>query len=236
MSSTEQDILEPTNLKLPDVVEGDLAGQVYQEIREAICDFRIAPNQRLVQNALAAELGISRTPVRDALLHLSQEGLVQPARTRGGFVVTEFTPHEVLEIYDVRLALEPRAARHSTGKHSRTQLAEMRDTNALIGDVPDQSLREQYRLNQRFHELVVSECGNRILIRMLSQLWGMPSALRMYHQQLTRNDAQQVIHDEHESIIDALEQGDAAGVERQVRGHIAAARQTALDSFQSEGA
>jgi len=93
MKVTEQDVLEPTNLKFPDALEGDLAGQVYQEIREATCDFRIALNQRLVQNALVAELGTSRTPVRDALLYLFHEGLVKPARTRGGFVVTGFTPH-----------------------------------------------------------------------------------------------------------------------------------------------
>ncbi|MBN8868661.1 MAG: GntR family transcriptional regulator [Solirubrobacterales bacterium] len=223
------------DLKLPNVTEGELAGQVYTELREAICDGRIEANQRLVQNALAEELDISRTPVRDALLHLSQEGLVRPAPTRGGFIVTEFTPHEVLEIYDVRLALEPMAAAQSAGHHSRTQLAEMKDVNAEILEHPELPLREQYLLNQRFHELVVAECGNRILIRMLIQLWSMPSSWRMYHQQFEADDSHEIVYRGHASIVEALEDGDALLAEQRVRDHVAAAKQTTLDHFQAQG-
>lgn len=221
-------------LKLPSAHEGDLSQQVYRELREAICEGRIPPHQRLVQNSLAEDLGISRTPVRDALLHLSQEGLVQPAPARGGFLVTEFTPREVLEIYDVRLALEPGAAAAAAGKHSRTQIGEMRDVNIAIGEGDEESPREQYRLNERFHELVVAECGNRILIRMLSTLWGMPSSLRMYHLQIQAKGALRGIYEGHEQIIEALESGDADLVENRVRAHIAGAKQSALKHFSDE--
>lgn len=221
-------------LKLPAAHKGDLSQQVYRELREAICDGRIPPHQRLVQNTLAADLGISRTPVRDALLHLSQEGLVQPAPARGGFLVTEFTPQEVLEIYDVRLALEPMAAAAAAGRHSRTQLGAMRDINIAIREGVDMPPREQYRLNERFHELVVSECGNRILIRMLSTLWGMPSSLRMYYLQVGGPDVIEAIYEGHQGIIEALESGDSKLVESRVREHIVGAKQSALTHFSDE--
>ena len=141
----DADELAGLNLRMPETHTGGLSTQVYQELREAICDQRIRPNQRLVQNALADQLGISRTPVRDALSRLVQEGLVYPAPARGGFIVKEFTPHEVLEIYDVRLAMEPFGARQATGAHTRAQIAEMRDVNSEIESSSLDSVSEPRR-------------------------------------------------------------------------------------------
>ena len=79
------------HLTIDDASADGIAGSVYRELRAAICDFRLEPNQRLVQNNLADQLGISRTPVRDALMRLAQEGLVHPSPQRGGYLVSEFT-------------------------------------------------------------------------------------------------------------------------------------------------
>lgn len=224
--------LSDLRLQLPDGNSGELSAQVYRELREAICDYRIPPRQRLVQNALAEQLGISRTPVRDALARLVQEGLVDPAPVRGGFLVREFTPHAVLEIYDVRLALEPIAARGAAGRHSGAQIAEMRDINAAIGSATAGSLSEQYALNERFHALVIEPYENEIMKRMLAQLWQMPSALRMYHFQASFEE-RDVTVDEHAAIIDALETGDAATAVARIEDHIRGAKQIALDHFEA---
>jgi DNA-binding GntR family transcriptional regulator len=221
-------------LRLLDGAGEGLAQQVYRELREAICDYRLAPNQRLVQNALADQLGISRTPVRDALLRLLQEGLVRPAPWRGGFLVSEFTPHEVLEIYDVRIALEPLAAQQAAGRHSRTQIAELEDLNARISSEPGGSLSEHYALNHAFHSLVIEPCGNAILKRMLDQLWSMPSALRMYHQQVLAEAAISQMVEEHAGIVAALAEGDATLVRERLLAHLQGARSTALDTFDLE--
>lgn len=221
----------PLRLRRPDPSAGKLAMQVYEELRGAICDYRIPPNERLVQNALAEQLGISRTPVREALSQLAQEGLVYPAPVRGGFIVAEFTPQEVIEIYEVRLALEPLAARQAAGRHSRAQLAELRDVNASIAESDHASVEDQYRLNQRFHELVVDPSPNHILKRMLTQLWQMPSSLRMYHMQ-TGEDEQRLTVRQHAGIIEALESGDADLVEERVYEHIAGAQRLALEHFE----
>jgi DNA-binding GntR family transcriptional regulator len=224
--------LADLNLRTPDSHSGGLSAQVYQELREAICDCRIPPNQRLVQNALADQLGISRTPVRDALSRLVQEGLVYPAPVRGGFIVKEFTPHAVLEIYDVRLALEPVAARSATGNHSGAEIAEMRDLNEAIEISSLESVSEQYALNERFHGLLIQPCGNEIMKRMLAQLWQLPSSLRMYHFQAS-DEEHEITVVEHAGIIEALESGTADVVVERVEEHIVGAKQTALDHFQA---
>lgn len=228
----EAEVLTDLRLRLPDGNSGELSAQVYRELREAICDYRIPPHQRLVQNTLAEQLGISRTPVRDALSRLVQEGLVDPAPVRGGFLVREFTPHQVLEIYDVRLALEPVAARGAAGHHSGAQIAEMRDINEAIGSASSESLSRQYELNERFHALVVEPDGNEILKRMLSQLWQMPSALRMYHFQAGGEEDDLTVG-EHAGIIEALAAGDAAATVERVEEHIRGAKRIALERFEA---
>lgn len=230
----EADELVDLKLRMPEPTSGSLSAQVYQELREAICDQRVRANQRLVQNALADQLGISRTPVRDALSRLVQEGLVYPAPARGGFIVREFTTHEVFEIYDVRLAMEPFAARRAAGEHSRVQIAEMREINAEIESSSLDSLSEQYGLNERFHHLVIEPCGNEIMKRTLTQLWQMPSSLRMYHVQASPTEHEVTVA-EHADIIDALEDGDGDLVVGRLEHHILGAKQIALAHFEAEG-
>jgi DNA-binding GntR family transcriptional regulator len=224
--------LADLKLRTPDGHSGDLSGQVYRELREAICDCRIPPRRRLVQNALADQFGISRTPVRDALSRLVQEGLVDPAPVRGGFIVREFTPHAVLEIYDVRLALEPVAARGACGLHSGAQLAEMRDINAAIAAESADSVSHGYELNERFHALVVEPSDNQIMKRMLAQLWQMPSALRMYHFQ-TSDHEREVTASEHEGIVAALSDADPERLAGVIEQHIRGAKRIALEHFEA---
>jgi DNA-binding GntR family transcriptional regulator len=221
-------------LTIRPVVGHALAEAVYRELREAICDSRLPANERLVQNNLADQLGISRTPVRDALLRLAQEGLVHALPWRGGYAVTEFTAREVFDIYDVRGALEPLAAGRAAGGHSRAQLTALRELNDRIAEAPETSVGEHYQLNQAFHAAVIEPCVNVILKRMLEQLWSMPSALRLYYRQVAGGPIAQTV-DEHARIIDALDEGDPAAVEATVRSHIEQAREATLEHFDAAG-
>jgi DNA-binding GntR family transcriptional regulator len=237
---------QAVELRLDDQITEDLAGSVYRELRAAICDFRLQPNQRLVQNALADELGISRTPVRDALLRLAQEGLVQPAPQRGGYLVSEFTAREVLDIYDVRLALEPDAAAEVAGQHGAVSIATLRELNAKIASQPTADIAGTFELNRAFHALVVAPSENVIIRQMLDQLWSMPSALRMYHlQMLDGHDSSQMVEaqetivvaqmvEEHETIVVALENGDSAAVRAALASHIELARADAVQHVERD--
>ncbi len=217
-----------------DATDG-LAGSVYRELRAAICDLRLEPNQRLVQNNLADQLGISRTPVRDALMRLAQEGLVHPAPQRGGYLVSEFTTREVLDIYDVRLALEPSAAAQAAGHHGPAEIAKLRELNASIAAQTARQGAGAFELNREFHALVISHSENAIIRRMLSQLWAMPSALRMYNVQMYDGHDPQPMVSEHELIIAALESGDAVRVNDEVESHIEKARAEAVEHVEKPG-
>lgn len=205
-----------------------LAESVYRELRSAICEGRIPAGERLVQNGVADQLGISRTPVRDALLRLSQEGLVEPSPVRGGYLVSDFTEREVFDIYDIRLALEPAAAESATGRHSGAQLALLREINEQLREAPDFGTAESFELNRQFHDLVVAPCDNRIRRRLLDQLWSMPISLRMYQLHMISEDEWTKSIAEHDSIIQALEEGDPEAVRATVAEHIRISRADAL--------
>jgi DNA-binding GntR family transcriptional regulator len=206
-----------------------LANLVYRELREAICDSRLVPNQRLVQNALADHLGLSRPPVRDALLRLSQEGLVRAMPWRGGFTVSPFTVREVLDIYDVRLPLELLAVREAAGRHTAVQLAGLRELNQRIADGSVDRLLEQYGLNQGFHARVAEPSENDVLKRMLEQLWTMPSSLRMFYVQVADGEPTGHTVREHAAIVDALEAGDGDAAAERLQEHIEGAKRHAVD-------
>ena len=210
-----------------------LAESVYRELRAAICEGRIPAGERLVQNSLADQLGISRTPVRDALLRLAQEGLVEPSPVRGGYLVSDFTGRDILDIYDIRLALEPAAAASATGRHSASTLAELNEINEELRSTTAYTSKEGYDLNWRFHDVLIAPCENRIRRRLLDQLWSMPIALRMYQMNVVDADEWNTMLGEHGTIIKAVGEGDPEAVRATVAEHIRVSRADALQRVET---
>src|SRR5581483_11474189 len=106
-----------------DGVEPRLGEQTYNELRRAIVQGRLRPNQRLIETELAEEYAVSRTPVRETLQRLAVEGLIVPARR--GWIVREHSLEEINEIYEVRAALEGFAARLAAQRATKAQLDEI---------------------------------------------------------------------------------------------------------------
>ncbi len=226
---------QTTDLEITISSRDGLAESVYRELRSAICEGRIPAGERLVQNSLADQLDISRTPVRDALLRLSQEGLVEPSPVRGGYLVSEFTEREVFDVYDIRLALEPAAAESATGRHSPSQIAGLREVNDRLRALSNYAGPEGFELNRRFHDRVVAPCENHIRRRLLDQLWNMPVALRMYQLHMVSAQEWDVMLGEHEAIIKALEEGNPDAVRATVAEHIRISRADALEHIEERG-
>ena len=207
-----------------------LVDSVYRTLRDAICDGRLEPNRKLAQIPLAEHLGISRTPVRDALQRLAQEGLVRAVSFRG-FVVSEFSAREVLDVYEVRVALEPMAVQAATGNYSRLDIAKLThvcdETEAT--DVRD--VARLYALNGEFHRALVEPCANRLAVRLLEQLWQMPSSLRVFHAQAALGTALKESAVEHRAIVGAIEAGDPDVVVDRVRQHIRRAQQETIEAL-----
>ena len=199
-----------------------LKEQVYSILRTAISDMDIysTPNPpRLDERKLAEEIGVSRTPVREALSRLEQEGFVRNIPRRGTFVVRK-TKREVLEVVYAMAALESMAARLATERASDEDIARL---HLLCDPYDDEEARthinEYSDANVEFHQTLIglSECE--LIKSMADSLVLHMRAIRAEAlKDLEHHRSEQSVRD-HRRIIEALEQRDADKVEKLVREH-----------------
>jgi DNA-binding GntR family transcriptional regulator len=190
--------------------------ELYDGLRADIVHGVLRPNQRLVEVELAERLGVSRTPVREALQRLTLDGLVR--RDRGGWVVHEHSPDEIRTIYEVRAALEGYAAFLAAGRATADELAALEDIypagDAALELGPD----EQVELNERFHDGVIAAAAN----PRLSQLSRASRQYYFNHRIARRYDPGETRRsiEGHRRILAALAQGDGPAAEAHAREHV----------------
>jgi DNA-binding GntR family transcriptional regulator len=199
---------------------------VYIEVRRRILNGALAPGARLNQDALAPELGVSITPLREAVRRLEAEGLVR-FEAHKTLIVTPLTRDELEEIYDVRVQLDPHAASLAAKAASDEALDEI-DRLArlpLSGDP-----LQQVAANRGFHRAVYSRSGNALLTDILDGLWERTDRYRV----ILLSDAREVVEAgrEHVVIAEAMRERDARRVARLISSHVLQARlliEAALD-------
>ena len=210
-----------------------LSDHVYQTLREAILSGLFEPHDHLVQVQLAKQLAVSRTPVRDALQRLSQEGIIRSVGSLG-YVVSSLTPRDILDVYDVRLALEVEAATIALNMDLVTDkdLAEMRRLAGLMAqDKTETSL--YYDLNRDFHMVLTRICPNRMIHKILDDIWALPVSMRIFRHEMDSVINVQAMLLEHDGIIEAVSAGDSELLRKRLREHLMQARDEAsawLDS------
>jgi DNA-binding GntR family transcriptional regulator len=194
----------------------------YERIRQLVLDGVVAPGARLGQVELAERLGISRTPVREALRRLSAEGLVDSHANRG-FWVAEISLDAVLRRLEVRLLLEPGIARLAAERRSTRHLAELdraiaREERAATGLAAHDASRE-------FHFVLARATGNEEHVRILDSLWLVEVGRRLLSRRATEVDWQGADVSEHRDIAAAVadQRGDDAA--RLMEAHVRAAAQ-----------
>lgn len=179
----------------------------YQRLRDEIVDGTRPPGSALVQLQLAAELGISRTPLREALGRLTHEGLVlwEPGN---GYLVKSLSPAAVTEVHQVRERLETLALQLACGRLSGVESARVRLLIEQMREADPGNAQEQYELNRRFHQAMVAPCDNDFLLTILDQLWDHPVSRRITRSYVhdPGNVARMVT--EHEEILAASLAGD----------------------------
>jgi DNA-binding GntR family transcriptional regulator len=140
----------------------------YDRIKHAIVTGELKPGQQLVETALAEWCQVSRTPVREALTRLEQDGIV--VRSDRGMVVRENSPEEVLDLYDTRIALEATAARMAAERRTFHDLLQMKQLGkSMIDDVPADPA-EMVAANDHFHRSLWRATHNRSMIDLLDRL------------------------------------------------------------------
>ena len=205
-----------SNTELPD------GERVYRAIKEAILSEELPPDSRLVELSLASHLGVSRTPVREALKRLTAEGLavIDPPR---GMVVKPIGEQEMEEIYAVREVLDGLAARLAAQRISDEDLARLRGLTEVMSRAVEEGGRAALvQANIRFHEIIFQAAGNERLLQMGRNL---TDSVRRSSSTAFRSLERDIdVLQEHSELVTALEQRDAAAAERLAREHMVKAR------------
>jgi DNA-binding GntR family transcriptional regulator len=196
-----------------------LRRQACEAIKRAITDMDLYGNPadiRLDERQLSQELGVSRTPIREALSILEQEGFVRSVPRRG-IVVVRKSKHEVIEMISVWAAIESMAARLAAPRVTEADLAGLRALVDAFKDDPSAQLTEYSRANMEFHKAIIGLGGVELMTRLTETLFIHMRAVRAVT--MTQdNRAQRSIAD-HRAIIAALAAHDAEGADRLVREH-----------------
>jgi DNA-binding GntR family transcriptional regulator len=141
---------------------------VYDQLRALILSDEFGPDTMLVETALATRLGVSRTPIREALRRLEQDGLVE--RTSRGTRVVERSPEQILEIYELRILLEGQAARTAAERASSLDINRLRAIHEqMLAAGPDDD-DDRVRLNRLFHEALWAASHNGTLVEVIERL------------------------------------------------------------------
>ena len=194
--------------------------QVYEALRELIGRMDIYTSKdpiRLDERALGEQLGVSRTPVREAISRLEQEGIVENIARRGAFVVRK-SKVEILDIVDVWAALESMAARLATSRASDEEIAQLRaNFSTYDGDDARAHIDEYSDTNIEFHQTIIRLGHSELITQMANQLFFHMRAIRASTIKDRDRVAQSVM--DHSRIIEAIEERDACHAEQLVRDH-----------------
>ncbi|MBB2943067.1 DNA-binding GntR family transcriptional regulator [Actinoplanes lutulentus] len=201
-----------------------LRDRAYEELRRRILATELAPGQRLIERDLAAELEVSRIPLREALRLLEADGLVLLVPAKGA-LVAPFTPADVRDLFDVRESLEALAARLTASRRDDSGLARLKDRLAaaraatVAGDSNGVAAA-----NAGFHTDLVELSANPLLSAMMRPLEARTHWL--FRLTAQRDPAQQCA--EHEELYAAIEAGDEDRAARLAHEHVTSGRETSI--------
>lgn len=198
----------------------------YRRLLEDIRDGGLAPGMRLRETELAERLGISRTPVREAIRQLEADGLVVHLPRQGASIRT-LDHAEVVELYEMRAVLEGTAARLAARAASSIELAELAALNNELAAAP--AGPQARELNRQFHRTLFDAARNRFLLKSISAL--QKTLLILGPSTLTDPERAALAVAEHAAVLAAFEARDGAGAEAAMRAHVEAALSARIRSM-----
>ena len=200
--------------------------QAHRILREAINTGGLSPGQIYSVQVLARQLGVSRTPVREALLQLARQGLVQPVRNRG-FVVVETSTQDIRDIFQIRLLLEPAAAKLATRRLRPADLDQLRsEYQDMMRAARAGDSEQMWKYDRAFHRAIMAASGNTRLTEYVETL---RDFVQTRGKLTTRTRQLVTIGGEHEPILTALVRGDGRAAQTAMRLHLTETRDTLLE-------
>jgi len=191
-----------------------ISERIYRILKKAILDGDLKPGQRLNQDQLAETLKVSRTPVREALLKLEKEQLVENLPYKGA-VVSKFSLRKIKECHEIRAVLEGYAAKIATKNISKNKLDELKKSIQEM-KAHKNDLKKVVSLNEEFHKLICKASGNEQLYYIVESMlkhfprnisWGLPGRVE--------NSIK-----EHEQVLEAMEKGEGDLAEKLMIKHL----------------
>jgi DNA-binding GntR family transcriptional regulator len=208
-----------------------LGQRAYTALREAIRDGALVQDRVYSEGELAESMGISRTPVREALIELSREGLVEVLPQRG-FSLRSLDREERAEVFGLRLALEEYVVDLLASQASATNVRQLRDLLERQHKVASDPIAF-LALDERFHLLMPHLLGlkrtHRMLLTLRGAMWLIGSVALNLHERIPH------VLEEHEAILTAVEAGDSRGARRAVRRHLQKTHQAVEASAPADG-
>lgn len=183
---------------------------IYVELRRRIMAGHYEPGLQLKEETLAAEMNVSRTPVRQALQRLASEGLLEARANRGVFVAG-WTDRDIDEVFGLRCMLEPHAAALAALRATEAQTAELANLNHQMGEMSGtmspEAIAELQTLNNSFHQLILTASASPRLISITRSLLDWPLIVGTFYL-FSKDDIDRSIH-HHDDIVTAIAARDA---------------------------
>lgn len=187
------------------------AERAYDALKRRLLRGTIQPGERIAVEKLSSQLGVSRTPIREALVALEKEGIVRTVPRRGYFA-REISFREALDAYQLRMILEPIATALAARRIGEEDLELLR---RLADSSPSDSIRRSLDNNRSFHIAIAKASGNQRLARIMADL--MDDMERLVYFEFDRQHTQSDWREEHLSILDSLEARDPEQAAEAVR-------------------
>lgn len=204
-----------------------LVDEVYEAILDRLMGLSIAPGSKITVDSLARELGVSQTPIREALSRLEAEGLVLKTHLVGYSAAPQLSATEVEHLFELRLLLEPAAAAKAAANIDEARLNALHDFQRDMKGLRDTQFPaygQFARKDAEFHSLIASASGNALLVEALVRLHSHIHIFRLvFHSRVTSEAI-----NEHAGILDALVNHGSKAAEDAMRAHILASRNRIL--------
>ncbi len=214
------------------ITRHSLATEVYETVFGQLMSLKIAPGSRITVDNLARELRVSQTPIREALSRLEAEGLVRKTHLVGYSAAPQVTAKQFADLYELRLLLEPDAARRAVARLDAGSIAELTEAAGVMGrrakSGDERARYSQFaRQDAVFHDMIMQVAGNELIRDTLAHQHVHFHIFRlMFHSRVTEEALA-----EHEAIVAAFETRDAAAAETAMRIHIERSRDRLLPVF-----
>ena len=208
-----------------------LSDDVYDAIFAQLMSLRIPPGARITVDNLVKQFNVSQTPIREALGRLEGEGLVVKQHLIGFRAAPQITRRRFDELYEMRLLLEPHAARRATATLDQEKLTQLGEAAGVMARRQGKDERERYstfaRQDAAFHDLIMAFAGNELIRQTLTFQHTHFHIFRlMFHARVTEEAL-----DEHDAILAALAAADPDAAEKAMRIHIEHSRDRLLPAF-----